>query len=76
MIAANYPKVTQFATPEAFREYLKKEQIEIGLVDKIPAGKDSALSKPVECYGKTIGNRWSILPMEGWDCEANGAGFP
>ena len=73
MIAANYPKVTQFATPEAFREYLKKEQIEIGLVDKIPAGKDSALSKPAECYGKTIGNRWSILPMEGWDCEANGA---
>jgi len=72
MIAANYPKIAQFATPASFREFLQKEKIEIGLVDQIPAGTDSALSKPVECYGKTIGNRWSILPMEGWDCEADG----
>ena len=73
MAVSNYPKVTQFATVEAFREYLKKENIEIGLADSVPAGKASSLSKKVECYGRTVGNRWSILPMEGWDCEANGA---
>ena len=73
MAAANYPKVAQFPTPEAFREYLKNERLEIGLVDKVPSGNASFLSKPAECYGKKIGNRWSILPMEGWDCESNGA---
>ena len=73
MAVTNYPKVTQFPTVEAFREFLKKENLEIGLADKVPAAPDSALSKPIQCYGKKIGNRWSILPMEGWDCEADGA---
>jgi 2,4-dienoyl-CoA reductase-like NADH-dependent reductase (Old Yellow Enzyme family) len=31
------------------------------------------LAKPLKYKDKTIGNRWCILPMEGWDCLSNGA---
>ena len=57
MAAANYPKVAQFPTPEAFREYLKNERLEIGLVDKVPSGNASFLSKPAEGYGKKGGTK-------------------
>ena len=72
MKAADYPKIARFATPGALREYLKQENIVIGLTDTVPAGSASALARKAECCGRTIGNRWSILPMEGWDCEADG----
>ena len=72
MKVSSYPKVAQFASLEAFRNYLKEQNIEIGLADEIPAGGRSALAQKAECYGRVIGNRWSILPMEGWDCQADG----
>ncbi|MBR4956249.1 MAG: NADH:flavin oxidoreductase [Lentisphaeria bacterium] len=57
---------------ESFRAYLKQENINIGLADLPPAEK-SALAQPIEHNGRTIGNRWAILPMEGWDCTDDGA---
>ena len=44
MAVSNYPKVTQFPTVEAFREYLKKEKFEIGLADSVPGGKKRSVT--------------------------------
>ncbi len=63
-----YPKVASFKTLDAFRDYLAKEGINIGLADSVPSDGTAALAKPL---GK-IGNRWAILPMEGWDCAPDG----
>ena len=70
-MANHYAKVAQFRTPEDFREYLKRENIRIGLAELPPPG-DSALAKPLRYAGHTVGNRWAILPMEGWDCCPDG----
>ena len=67
-----YAKVTQFKTLDSFREYLKEQSIEIGLSELPPAGS-SALAQKLEYNGRVIGNRWAILPMEGWDCAADGS---
>ncbi len=67
-----YPKVIGFKTLADFREYLHSEQIEIGLSD-IAGGPESALAQKIQVGSRTVGNRWSILPMEGWDCEKNGS---
>jgi len=63
----NYPKVTQFKTPEEFAAYLREAGIDIPLA----SGTD-AMKQPVALYGKNLANRWAILPMEGWDCRADG----
>lgn len=71
-MANNYAKVAQFRTLESFREFLKNEQINIGLAD-LPPPEKSALAQKLEYNNRTIGNRWAILPMEGWDCTDDGS---
>ena len=67
----SWRKVTEFKMPEAFSDYLKRENFSIGITEKIPSG-GGALARPCPFRGRTIGNRWAILPMEGWDCEQDG----
>ena len=67
-MANSFPKVTQFKTLEEFSAYLKKENIEIGFAEG-----SAAMSGKIEHNGRIIGNRWAILPMEGWDCTADGS---
>ncbi len=71
-MANTYRKVTEFKTVEEFSSYLKSEHIEINLAPAVPADGSSALAQKISCYGRTVGNRWAILPMEGWDCMADG----
>ncbi len=67
MSSTPYCKVTSFKTPEAFAEYLRQEEFHIGI-----AKGTAALAQSVPYNGRTIGNRWAILPMEGWDCLEDG----
>ena len=61
-MAEQYAKVTQFKTLDAFRDYLKQQNIEINLAD-LPSPGESALAKPVKACqskrqdcGKPLGN--------------------
>lgn len=69
-IELTYPKIASFKTLADFRSYLAEENLSIPLADD---GKLDALATPITCAGRTVGNRWAILPMEGWDCTASGA---
>lgn len=69
---SNYRKVAEFKTLEAFREYLAGEKINIGFADGIPSDGSAALARKTSCFGRIVGNRWAILPMEGWDCMPDG----
>ncbi len=68
----DYPKVAGFKTPEAFAEYVKNEGFHIGIAPEVKADGSAALAQPVQYKGRTIGNRWAVLPMEGWDCMEDG----
>ena len=72
-MAQNYRKVIEFKTVGEFSEYLKSENISIGLTENIPTGGKAALAQKIQYKDRTIGNRWAILPMEGWDCTREGA---
>ena len=39
----------------------------------VQSGPQAPLAQPLPLRRKTVGNRWAILPMEGWDCTADGA---
>lgn len=36
-------------------------------------GADGPLGRPFEIAGRTVGNRFAIHPMEGWDATRDGA---
>ena len=68
-MAENYRKVTEFKDVESFSAYIAEQGYHIGFA---PDGRHEALAQTAECLGKTLGNRWAILPMEGWDCLPDG----
>lgn len=68
-----YPRITSFKTAGDFRAHLQSLGLALDLDEAIEHAPVSPLAKPLKLKNFTVGNRWCILPMEGWDCEANGA---
>src|SRR5947207_2232611 len=65
-----YPRVASFKSADAFRRHLRDAGIALAFDDAPPAA--SALARPIEVGGVRVGNRFCILPMEGWDGTADG----
>ena len=70
---AKYPKVAQLKTIEAFRKRLDELGLELPADDEVLTSEQSSpLAQPI-CIGNfTVGNRWCIHPMEGWDANRDG----
>ncbi len=69
---ASFRKVTEFKTPAAFADHLKEQEMGFALKETVPVGAASRLGETVPHLKGQIGNRWAVLPMEGWDCAADG----
>jgi len=68
-------RITSLKTVEQFRRYLAELGLELPCDEAITAGSASPLARPatgLTINGKTIGNRWAIQPMEGWDGTTSG----
>lgn len=76
---AEFRKLGSFKDVQEFRSYLQTIGADFDLIDEPRAGNDSAFAQPYEYASKitgkkrTFANRWTVLPMEGWDCLPNGA---
>ena len=57
---------------EAFRRYLSKQDISIPCDLELLSGDASPLAQPLRCNSFTVGNRFAIHPMEGWDGTIDG----
>lgn len=74
-----FKKLATFKDAASFRAYLREIGADFDLVDQARTAADSAFTKPCVYESRitgrkvTLPNRWALLPMEGWDCEANGA---
>ncbi len=68
-----WPRVASFKTAEAFRTHLAKSGIAIAFDDTLVSPASSPLARPLEVDGVRVGNRFCILPMEGWDGTREGA---
>ena len=63
-------RIPSLKTAADFRQHTKSLAIELPCEDSIVMGTASPLAQPVTgpaINGKTIGNRYAIQPMEGWD---------
>jgi 2,4-dienoyl-CoA reductase-like NADH-dependent reductase (Old Yellow Enzyme family) len=67
-----YRRVAQLKTAGDFRAHLASLGVEMPFDEELHHGPDSTLARPCLVDGTTIGNRFAILPMEGWDGTRDG----
>ena len=63
-------KLSRLGTLEKFSAHLRSLDIELPLDENVDA--DGALAQPLAVAGQKLGNRFAILPMEGWDATKDG----
>jgi 2,4-dienoyl-CoA reductase-like NADH-dependent reductase (Old Yellow Enzyme family) len=64
-------KIAQLRTSQQFTDYTRSLGIDLPFDETVQP--DGALAQPYTLKtGKTIGNRFCALPMEGWDATADG----
>ena len=65
--AAPYARIATLKSAESFRCYLATLGICLNFDEALEAGPAATLARPLAYRGRTIGNRFCVLPMEGWD---------
>lgn len=70
MSERTYPAVGGMRTVSDFKKHLATLGLFIPCDDAVETG--GLLTQPLELNGKTIGNRFCIHPMEGWDGTTDG----
>jgi NADPH2 dehydrogenase len=65
----SYKKVAQLRTAEDFRQHLEALGIAIPFEERV---EPETFAQTLEVHGRKIGNRFTVLPMEGWDAGDTG----
>ncbi len=69
----NVPRIARFRTAAALRAHVDALGAPIPLDDALlSAAEGSPLAAPLDVGGFSVGNRWCIHPMEGWDGTPDG----
>lgn len=68
----DYVKVKGLSTPAGFRENLARLGLPMPCDDIVASGPTSPLAQPMQVLGRTVGNRFAVQPMEGWDGTPDG----
>ena len=72
MSDTRYPRVASFKTAEAFSQHLAAAGIRLEFDRELTSTALSPLARPFELGHVRVGNRFCVLPMEGWDGTRDG----
>ncbi len=67
-----YRRVAQLRSAEELRSYLQRIGAQIAFDEQIQSGPAAPLAQPYQVNGMVVGNRFAVLPMEGWDGTRDG----
>ncbi len=67
-----YSRIASFKTIEQFIDRLGELEVCLPVDREIEIGPSAPLNQPIQWEQQTIGNRFCILPMEGWDGTLDG----
>jgi len=67
-----YHKPASFKSAQAFQDYLQVSGIQLPFECEVEPAPSSPLAQSLDLGGWTIGNRFAVLPMEGWDGTLDG----
>src|SRR6187397_2239583 len=68
----SYPRIATLKTAAALRDHLERHGIPLAFDDQMAAPSQTPLAMPIAVGGARVGNRFCILPMEGWDGTSDG----
>ncbi len=69
---STYRRIASLKSPDDFRQYALSVGAAIPCDDTLLAAPESPLAQALTVQGRRIGNRFAILPMEGWDGTLDG----
>lgn len=69
---STYPRIASLKSFEDFQRRIGELGLEFPVDEVVHWGAESVLSRPQTVGDLSIGNRFCILPMEGWDGTADG----
>lgn len=67
-----FPRIASLKTAQAFRDRLTALNLALPFDEVLQSAPKSPLACPLDRGGLRAGNRWCILPMEGWDGTLDG----
>jgi 2,4-dienoyl-CoA reductase-like NADH-dependent reductase (Old Yellow Enzyme family) len=70
--APHYTRVAQLKTADAFAAHLAALGVELPFDRQLEHGAASPLAQPFSLSDRVVGNRFAVLPMEGWDGTPDG----
>ena len=68
----SFPKIATLKTAIDFQEHLRTLSIPLPFDVALETGPQAPLAQPLQRNNSVIGNRFCILPMEGWDGTTDG----
>jgi NADPH2 dehydrogenase len=68
----SYRRIATLKNTEEFSDYLRQLGVTLGIDRELSRGEDAPLQRPYQLDGFRIGNRFCVLPMEGWDGTLDG----
>lgn len=68
----SYPRISTFKTHEQFQQRLQQLQLDLPVDETVASGDGAPLGQSLVSRAGLIGNRFCILPMEGWDGTTDG----
>jgi NADPH2 dehydrogenase len=68
----SFPRVSTFKSSQQFQQRLDELKLDLPLDETLTTGVDAPLEQRLTSNCGRIGNRWCILPMEGWDGTSDG----
>lgn len=72
MSAERITRVARLRSSDQFRAHLQRIGADLPLADQLLTAPASPLAQPLHTELGPVGNRWCILPMEGWDGALDG----
>ena len=63
----SWRRIATLRTPDALRVHLRDSGIGLAFDDELSPASSSPFALPIDVGGDRVGNRFCILPMEGWD---------
>ena len=73
MSRSPYPRIATLKTAAAFRQHLERSGIPLAFDDQLAPPASTPFAQTIAVDGASVGNRFCILPMEGWDGTSDGA---
>jgi 2,4-dienoyl-CoA reductase-like NADH-dependent reductase (Old Yellow Enzyme family) len=72
MPPSKFIRIPSLNSIDSFGEHVRSLGIDLRFEPQISVGDASALRRSFVWQGRTIGNRWAVHPMEGWDATTRG----